>query len=261
MIGLLYIPTFAWMIDRFNEVGSNYSHGLLIPFVIAYIVWRKRRDLRSIKTDPTNWGLVILIAGILLHLTSLRLSIEFISSFSLLITVSGAILYMFGWQYLKALQFPLFLYLFMSPLPTVFTVYITFNLKMLAAQIATSVMKVFGMPLVREGSTIITKNSTLMVDDQCSGLRSLISLMALGSIYAYFSPLGLKKKIWMSILTVPIAIIANIARIMVMISAAFIYGGNIINNKIFHNLAGILVFIVAIVLLFAVQRMLNEPSK
>jgi len=249
------------MIGRFNEVDSNYSHGLLIPFVIGYIIWRKRVELKNLKSDPNNWGLVILISGILVHLASLRLGIEFISSFSLLITVSGAILYLFGWQYLKALQFPLFLYLFMSPLPTVFSVYITFNLKMLAAQIATSIMKVFGMPLIRDGSTIITRHATLMVDDQCSGLRSLISLMALGSIYAYFSPFELKKKIGMFILTVPIAIIANVARIMVMISAAFVYGGSIINNKLFHNLTGILVFVVAIALLFTVQRLLNGPAK
>jgi exosortase len=129
---------------------------------------------------------------------------------------------------------------------------------MLAAQIATSIMKIFGMPLIQEGSTIITPHTSLVVDDQCSGIRSLISLMALGSVYAYLSPLNLKKKIAMFLITIPIAIIANVARIMVMIIAAFIYGGGIINNKVFHEGTGLLVFIVAIVLLFGVQRMLSN---
>lgn len=261
MIGVLYIPTFAWMISRFNEVDSNYSHGILIPLVIGYIIWQKRQKLKKLEATPNGWGLVILIISILTHLLALRLRIQFISSLSLLITVSGAILYLYGWKFLKELQFPLSLYLFMSPLPTVFTIYITFNLKMLAAQVATSIMQIFGMHLVREGSTIITSNATLVVDDQCSGIRSLISLMALGSVYAYLSPLDLKKKIVMFILTVPIAIIANIIRIMIMISVAFVYGSNIINNKVFHNLAGILVFAIAIILLFTAQRMLNEPAK
>jgi len=260
LIAILYIPTFIWMVGMFNETDTNYSHGFLIPLVIAYIIWLKKKVLSQIPASTSKLGLPILIIGLLIHLAALRLRIEFISSLSLLITASGAILYLYGTACLKELQFPLFLYLFMSPLPTVFTVYITFNLKMLAAQIATTIMKIFGMPLIREGSTIITRHSTLVVDDQCSGIRSLISLMALGSVYAYLSPLNLKKRIIMFLLTIPIAIIANVARIMVMIVAAYIYGGKIIDNKIFHNGTGLLVFIVAIVLLFGVQRMLGNDS-
>lgn len=260
MIGVLYIPTFAWMIDRFNEVDSNYSHGFLIPLVIGYIIWLKKKTLSQIPAATSKLGLPLFIIGLLIHLAALRLRIEFISSLSLLITTSGSILYLYGLAYLKELQFPLFLYLFMSPLPTVFTVYITFNLKMLAAQIATTIVKIGGMQLIREGSTIITPHSTLLVDDQCSGIRSLISLMALGSIYAYLSPLSNAKKVLMFILSIPIAIIANVARIIVMIIASFIYGVGIINNKVFHEGTGILVFIVAIALLFSIQRIFSNES-
>lgn len=262
LIFTLYIPTFIWQMVKFNETDTSYSHGYLIPLVIGWLIWQKRATLKKLKILPNDWGLLIMISGLLIHLAALRLRIEFVSSFSLLITVGGTILYLYGKEYLKVLKFPLALYLFMSPLPSVFTVYITFNLKMIAARIATYIMKIFGMPLTREGSTIITPHSTLMVDDQCSGIRSLISLMALGSIYAYLSPLSLKKKMAMFLLTIPIAIIANVARIMVMIIAAFIYGGEIINNKVFHEGTGLLVFIVAIVLLFSVQRILsNEPAR
>lgn len=261
LIFILYLPSFIWMMEKFNEKDTNYSHGYLIPLVIGYIVWKKKDILKKLNIAPSGWGLIVLIMGLFIHLAALRLRIEFISALSLLITVSGAILYLYGKEHIKALKFPLFLYLFMSPLPTVFTVYITFNLKMFAAQIATAIVKIAGIPLVREGSTIITPHSTLVVDDQCSGIRSLISLMALGAIYAYLSPLKISKKVLMFMLSIPIAIIANVARIIVMIMVSFIYGGNIINNKIFHEGTGFLVFVIAIVLLFSCQKVLYESAK
>ncbi|MBI5357995.1 archaeosortase/exosortase family protein, partial [Candidatus Saccharibacteria bacterium] len=116
---LAYIPTFIWMYDRWNEHDTYYSHGLLVPFISAFLVWMRRKELAEIKIAPSASGWAFFGAGIGIHLISALWRVYFSSGFSLLLVLPGIILLALGKEHLKKLLFPLLFLIFMIPLPLV----------------------------------------------------------------------------------------------------------------------------------------------
>ena len=193
---LAYLPTLQWMWDRWWAADSYYSHGVLVPFVSAYLIWMQKDELAKIKRKESNWGILIIIAGVLLHVVSALFRIYFSSGFAMLFVFIGIAVYFYGWETCKKVAFPILFLAFMLPLPEVVIVNISFKLKMFAAELATQFLNSINIPAIREGSLIKMPHAFVVVDDVCSGLRSLISLTALGSVFAYW----LKGPIWKRVL-------------------------------------------------------------
>ncbi|RJO65794.1 MAG: exosortase/archaeosortase family protein, partial [Candidatus Omnitrophota bacterium] len=191
---IAYIPTFKWMSDRWNARDTYYSHGILVPFISFFIIWTKRHLLQSLKLNPSGLGWLFFIPAILIHALSISFKVSFSSGFSLIFVLIGLILLSFGKEFLRQLLFPVLFLAFMIPLPEVAIVNLSFRLKIFAAQVSTFIINKVGVPAVREGSIIRTAHAQLMVEDPCSGIRSLIALIALGALMAYFSNLSKVKK-------------------------------------------------------------------
>lgn len=255
---VIYAPTFISLGQKYLAADSYYSHGFLVPVVSAYLIWRKRKRIQALlpSVQSSRFGLILLAVGLLLHLISTALKISFGSYISLPIVCAGLGLYLFGKTVFPALFFPLAFLIFMIPLPNVIIIAISFKMKMLAAQVACGVVDLMGIPLTRDGSTIYLPAGSLVVGDPCSGLKSLISLLALGVVFTQFTNASAFKKNILCLSAIPIAIIANVLRIILLILVAHIYGEKIALG-FFHDFTGILVFVFAFIGLVTVARLLK----
>jgi exosortase len=253
---IIYIPVFIWMFERWTAAETYYSHGMLIPFISAFLVWRRRKELSRIKLNPTRKGWVFFIPGILIYIISSLLEVYFSAGFSLLLVLAGLILLFLGTKFFKKMLFPLLFLGFMIPLPMVAIANISFRLKILASQVAVFIVNKIGLPAIREGSVIKTAHSYLVVEDPCSGIRSLIALIALGTLMAYFSRLARVKKMILFLSSIPIAIFSNVIRIAALSLASEIYGSEVATG-VFHDLMGIMVFVLAFFGLFLVGKALE----
>ena len=159
----------AWIAD------GNYSHGFLIVPIAAYFAWERRARLQAAPLRPTWFGLVVFAAGILLLLAGLLGSELFVSRVSLLVTVAGMVLFLFGWRHLRILAFPLAFLLLMIPLPAIIFNQIAFPLQLLASRVGESAISAANIPVLREGNVLILANTSLEVAEACSGIRSSLA--------------------------------------------------------------------------------------
>lgn len=257
LVVLTYVPTFLWMWERWFARDSYYSHGILIPFVSLYLIWNLKDDLKLAPKKSSSLGLPILVVGILLHLASAAFRIYFSSGFSLVIVLMGLVLHFYGRSVLRLVSFPLFFLIFMIPIPIVTIINISFKLKIFAAKIATTVLNDYlRIQCFQDGSIIRMQNAQVIVDDVCSGLRYLISLTALGSIFAYWIKAGIFKKIIVFISSIPIAVFSNALRVIFLSVVSEIWGVKYATGFL-HDFSGFIVFAVAFVLLYAVVKLLE----
>lgn len=252
LVGIAYVPTFRWMIGRWTGIETYYSHGFLVLPISIFLVWLKRKQLAQLQPKPHAVGWVFFGAGVLVHAVSMSLQVYFSSGFSLMLVLVGLVLLFLGKEWLKALWFPIAFLLFMLPLPLVAIANIAFRLKIFAAQAATAIVRAMGVPVVREGSMIRTMHAHLMVEDPCSGIRSLIALIALGALMAYFSQASKLKKVFLFASSVPIAVGANVFRIVALTLASEMYGSDFAMGW-FHDTMGLLVFVFAFVSLSLIR--------
>ncbi len=257
LIILVYVPTFLWMKYKFLEEESNYSHGFLIPIISLFLIWKMKDELKEIPVTSSSKGLILFCAGLLLHLVSRCFLIDFVSGFSLIIVVFGLCLYLLGKGITQRLIFPIGFLVFMVPLPEVFTLALTFHMKMFATYWATVVTNLIGIPAVMEGAKINLPNDFLEVGEPCSGIRSLITLLALGSLFAYLLSISYLKKIILFFSTIPIALLSNIVRIVFLTLITYVYGQKTALDEPNHTISGLLVYIVALAGLGAVGRILT----
>ncbi len=260
LVILIYLPTFAWMKERFLAVESYYTHGWLVPFICLWLVYKKKEKLKKATIKPAISGLFILIFGLLVHILGLASQIKFVSGFSLIFVLLGLSLYLAGKDYTKEILFPILFLVFMIPLPRVLIIQISFRMKLLAAEAGASLINWFNIPVYRTGSIVYLPNTSLTIGSPCSGLRSLISLTALGALFAYLSDLSRVKKVILFISAIPLALAANVLRIGMLLWVAYVYGHNVATGR-FHDISGILVFIFAIVGLMIVNRVLQWKAK
>lgn len=251
-----YIPTFVWMYQRWSTTDTYYSHGILVPFISIFIIWLKREQLFKAEAEPNKLGWALFIIGILTHAFCVLARINSASGFTLLLVIVGLVLIFLGSKILKMLSFPISFIAFMIPLPEVVIANLSFRLKLFAAQISTFLMNNMGVAAIREGSVIKTKHAYLVVEDPCSGIRSLIALIALGALMAYFSNLSKPKKLIVFLSAIPIAVFSNVIRITALGMVSEIYGSKYATG-LFHDTMGVLVFVFAFLGLSLIAKLLE----
>lgn len=259
---LVYWPTFVWMNARFTEAETYYSHGFLVPFVFAYLIWMKKGELQKRVIKPVGLALLIFVPALLIHLVSYFFEINFVSGFTLIAAIFGLVLYLYGFDITKKVAFPVIFLVFMVPLPQVMIISISFKMKMMAAQAATNIVNLMGIHAIRDGSIVYLKPETsLTIGGPCSGLSSLIALTALGALYAYLAKMSKTRKIILFLLSIPIAFAANILRIVLLLLVGFAYDAKIATGPFVHGFLVFLLYIFAIAGLIFAGRMLSWERK
>ena len=259
LVAWLYRPVLVNLVRQWWD-DPNYSHGFLIPPMIAYLVWERRERLAGLTAAPALLGLAVLIGGVGLFALGNVAAELFTMRISLLVILVGLVLYLLGREHLKVLAFPILFLLFMIPPPTIVFNAIAFPLQLFAARTATASLDLLGVPVLREGNLITLANTTLEVAEACSGIRSLITLLALAATYAYFTQRGFWRRGVLFISAVPIAIVANAGRVAgTGVLAQFL--GERVAQGFFHTFSGWLLFAVAFILLFAEGFLLNRVAR
>lgn len=260
LMGIAYLPVWDWMVGRWMAPGSYYSHGFLIPLMSGYLIWKKKDLLVFDLNQGKKVGLFLVVAGLALYLLSAFWQIYFTGGGSFLLVLVGTLVYFFGWSPLKNLWFPIAFLVFMLPIPLVLVADFSLTLKLLAAAAAMRMIELMGIIAIREGSYIHLTTGTMIVGDICSGLRSLIALLAFGSFFSYIATLSSGRKFILFLCSVPIAWIANIIRILTLTLIANTFGIEAAGGLV-HDSSGILIFIVAFILLFGVEKILRFTSR
>ncbi|HEV3468222.1 MAG TPA: exosortase/archaeosortase family protein [Pyrinomonadaceae bacterium] len=254
---------------RFWWEDENYSHGLLIPFVIGYILWTERGRLARAAGRGRVWLGGAAVAAALLALWAGTAGAElFVQRASLVLLLAGVAVFFWGLRLLRAVAVPLLLLGLAIPIPTIVFNKVAFPLQLFASRCAVWAMRAFDIPVLREGNVIellplgSATTRKLEVVEACSGIRSLMTLVTLAVVYAYFthpeggdgggrrSRFGVLRAVLIVLAAVPIAIITNAARVSGTGLLSHYYGTEVADG-FFHSFSGWVVYVVAFLLLFA----------
>ncbi|RNC69624.1 MAG: exosortase [Desulfuromonadales bacterium] len=254
--GLLYASAIQGMVlDWYHD--ENYSHGFLIPLISGYLVWQRLDELKEVEYRPNALGFAVALLGIALFLFGMLAGESFTMRFSMLAVLGGAILYGYGVGLMKAVAFPFAYLLYMIPLPYILYDSIAFPLKLMVSKYSVAFLKMIGIPVMRDGNVINLVSTTLEVADACSGIRSIVSLLALATALAYFSHQGWMKRTILIFSALPIAIFANGVRVIGTGILANRYGAAAAQG-FFHEFAGLVIFGVAMALLLVTSFILGK---
>ena len=240
----LYVPVLRILVDQWYR-DPDYSHGFLVPLLSAFLIWQRRDKLRQIPVRPSFWGMVIVLMGLgLLVLGSLGAEL-FLARFSLLCVICGLIVYFCGGAMLRAMAFPMVFLLFAIPIPGVVYNEIVFPLQFIASRFATWTLETLNLfPIMREGNVLILPGMSLEVVEACSGIRSLMSLLALAAGFGYVVERSALARWILFLAMVPLAIISNGTRVMITAIMAN-YMGPQAAEGFMHEFSGWVIFVVA----------------
>ena len=182
---------------------------------------------------------------------------HFTERVSLLFLISGLIVFLVGWQALRSVAFPIGYLIFMIPLPAIIYYQLTFPLQLLASRLGADGLVVLGVPTIREGNLLILPNCTLEVVEACSGVRSLLSLLAAVVGYVYLAEPSTWKRCVLVAATVPIVILSNGLRLVATGVLSFIYGPAV-DAGLAHTGLGLAFFALAFLSILLVHRLLRR---
>ena len=255
LIGL-YVPVLQRLFEQWY-IDPDYSHGFLVPVLSAYLIWQRRDKLRLVARRPSMWGMAIVIGSIgLLFLGSLGAEL-FLTRISLLGSICGLIVYFCGTAVLRAIAFPMAFLLFAIPIPVIIYNEIVFPLQFIASRFATRTLEILNLfPIMREGNVLIIPGMSLQVVEACSGIRSLMSLLALAAGYGYLVERSIVVRWILIVAMVPLAIVSNGTRVMITAVMAN-YIGPQAAEGFMHEFSGWVIFVVATVLFLAFHALIN----
>jgi len=231
----------------------DFSHGFLVPIFAAYLVWAKRKTLFETKVAPAWSGVAVVVLGLVVLLLGVYGAELFLSRISLVILLAGLVLSFGGWQLLKELRFPLLVLVLAIPIPAIIFNAITFPLQILATKLASGLLQLFNVPVLREGNIIELSVMKLEVAEACSGIRSLVSLFTLAIFYGYFLEKSPLRRTILAVASIPIAIAANAVRIFGT-GLCVQYWDPDKAMGFFHEFSGWVIFLVSLSCLFIVHR-------
>jgi exosortase len=234
----------------FREWWTNddYAHGLFTPFAIAYLVYQRREQLFSIPLSPTKIGFFLVLISQLILLVGFLGAEFFLQRISVVVFLAGLILFLWGWTAFYRTAFGLILIVLAIPLPAIVFNAVALPLQLLASSMAEAVLDLIHVPVYREGNILELPNHLVLnVTEACSGIRSLVTLVALAALLTMLrESRGVPS--WLRLLfvlsAIPIALVANALRVALTGLLAFNFGIAAAEG-FFHSFSGALVFIFA----------------
>ncbi len=256
-----YVDTgslFSWMYTSYNAPDSEDSHGNLIPFVVLGLIWWKREKLQSLRLDAWPLALVLIVGALILHAIGFIAQQPRISIIAMMTGFYGIMGLCWGKEWMRHVMFPYFLVVFCVPIGSLADI-ITFPLRVLVSEIAVWVAtNVLQLEIIREGTLIFDADRSFQFDvaPACSGIRSLITLFALTTIYGFTTFETTWRRAVMMFSSVPLAVLGNVLRITTVVLVGDVYGQEM--GKTIEQKLGFLTFLVAIVGILVLSHFLVE---
>lgn len=232
-----YWPVLYHLFSRLVQ-DEDFSYGLLLPLISIFIVYQKWPKIRSGSWQPAWSGLLIMALGFCLYLFGELAAENFTSCLSFLVVLTGLLWLWKGPGLVRLLAFPLLILIAMIPLPAYITQKVTIPLQLISSRMATWFLQTAGIPAHRSGNVIDLGVRQLQVVAACSGLRYILSLLALGAIFSYFFQRRLWKVAILMASIIPVAILANALRV-----AAMGVFPTLVEEGFWHVFSGWLIFI------------------
>lgn len=249
----LYCPVFVWLIRIWLD-SPYYTHGFIILPISAFIAWTKRRELVRIK--PSRIGAIVFAVGLVTYVSGFVWRIYWLSAFSFLIVAFGLTLYLSGTKAARSLMFPICFLIFMVPLP--FLDSIALFLQSFTAFSSASIIQAIGIPVTRTGAEIRLADSAFIIGTPCSGMNTLISLLMLAALLGYILKGSIHKRVILFLLAFPIAIFANLIRIVSMLLIGYHWGAEVAITY-FHDYSSLVFYLVALLLLGLIAWLFRLP--
>lgn len=273
--GSVPISLSAMLWALWNDYG-DWQHGMLVPFLIGWLVYRDRAALARLPVKGSAVGLAGIAFSLLLYWAGFRADIQYAGFISFQTLMASLVLWFLGWQWLRALLFPLGFMAFMWPFLFLDNL-IAFPLRLVMAEISYRFLDMIGMDVIKEGSGIVSapdpaaglaKGERFQVDiaDPCSGIRSLFALAMFSAVYAHLTLHAWWSKWTLFLMAVPLAVAGNFVRILMLTFGTLAFGsefaiGTIDHPSGYHMAAGFVVFAVALVGMVGIGKLLGRLDR
>ena len=236
--------------------NPDFSHGFLVAPFALYVLWDKRKVLRDTPVRQTWSGVWLIVAAIFVLFMGVYGAELFLSRLSLVILLAGIIWTLCGRAMLREVRFAVLVLLLAIPIPAVLFNQITFPLQLFASRMASSLLPLSGVPVLRDGNIIQLPSMQLEVAEACSGIRSLMSLFAVAIFYGYFLERNTWRRVILALASIPIAVFANSARI-VGTGLCVQYWNPDKAVGFFHEFSGWLMFLLSLTSLYLVHSLMR----
>jgi exosortase len=248
-LGISFLWAYFPVLKSLASVWWNteeYSHGFLVLPISMVILWRRRDVLAATNTAPSGWGTVLIVLSLLVYIFAYYAEINTISSFSMIPLLAGIVLYLYGFEMLKNVAFPLMFLIFMIPVPAQIFAQLTIPLQLFVSEVSSLLAASLGVPLLREGNVIHLPRQTLHVVQACSGLMSMISLWMLSAVIGYFALCSNGVRGLLFLLSTPIAVLVNVIRVFLLIIFFHHFGIDLTRGNL-HTIYGVGIFALSII--------------
>jgi exosortase len=260
-LGYMHSPSlFAWLFDIYSAPSADAEYGLLIPFVVLALFWWKRQELVAKPLDVWWPGILLVAAGLLSHVAGHAIQETQLSAAGFLVGLYGLTGLAWGKNWLKASLFPFFLLVFCIPVGGLVDGF-TFHLRLLVSWIVAGIAQLGLAPdVIRDGTQLYDAQHTFAYDvaPACSGIRSLVALLALTIIFGFMNFKTPWKRALLIVMAIPLAVLGNVVRLCCTITVAELGGQSA--GKAVETKLGFVTFLVAIGCIFLISRWLEEPA-
>ena len=255
---VVFLPGMLSLWEKWTRPDGYYGHGPLGVAVVAWLIWRDREALARLPQRAAASGLVAIALAMWLLKGARGANIAVAEHYALWLSLLGSTAVVGGWALVRRAWFAwAFTLVAVIPLPRLLVERLTWGLKLWATEGAFAVLNLVGTAAVREGGTIhLAGGQTLYVDDVCSGLRSVVALVALAAVFAYFQPVRWRAGVTLA-LALPLAVVANSLRVLFLCVCAA-QGAESALAEPWHGLSGVVSFLFALGALGALQ---GQPAQ
>ena len=243
----------VWMFD------SNNSHGILVPAIVAFLVWQRRKEISWSEANSSLWGFGLLVGSMLIYLVSLRAHIALTARLAMVTSLAGLVWWNLGGRLFRHLLFPLAFLAFMVPVPDSISGAVAFPLQLFATSASADVIRGIGIPVLHEGTMLYFAKASLEVVEACSGIRSMLAYLTLGILFIHLAgnTIGRMGKAILLLSTIPLALLVNILRISGTGVLAQFFGGQVARGFL-HEFSGMVVFAFGFVLFWLESLLLKR---
>lgn len=256
-VAAMYLPVY-WNAAHSLWQQDEHAHAPLVLAVCIWLAWSRRRALQITPTAAAPlWAWPLLLFGLSIYLIGRLVGISVLEFGSQPLVLAAGILLLRGPHVLRIAWFAVFFTIFMVPVPAVLVDALTGPLKQLISMLVEEILFAAGYPIGRSGVTISVGQYQLLVADACSGLNSMISLLALGTLFIYIlaRPGHLHNAVMLAAI-LPIAFAANIVRVIALILITY-HLGDEAGQGFLHDLAGVVLMVAALLGFFLLDCLLN----
>lgn len=260
---VIAIVPFSRVLANLYDVWNlkpEYSHGIIIPFLSAFLIWRQRGELQRLPFVGSWLGLLVIAAGFALGVVGKLTTMQTFEHYAFLLVLYGLVLALTGPAVFRRLWVPLLILVFALPLPSIFDNALSLKLQLLSSVIGMWVIRAAGITVLLEGNVIDLGSYQLEVAEACSGLRYLYPLMTLAFLIVYMLRGPIWKRLLIFFCAIPITVLMNSLRIG-FIGITVEYWGPQMAQGVLHEFEGWLVFMLStgalVLTAFAVMRVGN----